>query len=275
MAEPFPFTGRFSDSVKTFAWISCFILLFVLIFRADYYSQGGGIFERVLIAFCFGVATFVGASLNTLLLKVFFPPNQESSWTVKHEIKLYALHFFTIAVFNYLLAAYFLRLIENFSFSAFLGVISSTLLVGLIPVVIHVLQQQKKHFKESYEKAAELNLNLKKPASKARADLIDLNNHKVIVDDLVYAESRKNYVFLSLSNKKDLTVRMTLKQLENKLAPYDQLVRCHRAFIVNLDKVNNVEGNAQGLKLYLSNSSSFVPVSRSYIPKINQLVKTV
>jgi len=228
-----------------------------------------------LISFWFGFATFAGACLNTAILAFILPKKLENNWSVRHEIMLYALHFFTISVFNYLLAAYLLRFTESFSVWPFLSVVSSTLLVGLIPVSIHVLQQQKKLYQNNYELAAQLNQKLLEGDSKEKNDPLDLNNNKISVDELVYVESRKNYVFLCLSNAEDLTVRMTLKKMESKLEKYEHLVRCHRAFIVNLDKVTKVEGNAQGLKLYLLNSSNFVPVSRSYITKINRLIHAV
>ena len=46
------------------------------------------------------------------------------------------------------------------------------------------------------------------------------------------------------------------------------LKRCHRSHLVNLKKVKNISGNAQGLKLELINQSEMVPVSRNYIPII-------
>ena len=248
-------------------------MLFVLVFRSDYYTQNGGLVDRILVSTWFGVATFTGASLNTLVLKLILPQEKESKWKVRHEIMLYAFHFFTIAIFNFLLASFVLRFIESFSFWSFLNVISSTLLVGTIPVSIHVLQQQKKLYKANYDLATELNQSLHKEESNEKQNRITLKDEEVIIEEIVFVESKKNYVYLASSNDEPITIRMTLKEMEKILAEYVQFVRCHRAFIVNLDRIVNVEGNAQGLKLYLNDTSYYVPVSRSYIPKVDHLIR--
>jgi DNA-binding LytR/AlgR family response regulator len=45
--------------------------------------------------------------------------------------------------------------------------------------------------------------------------------------------------------------------------PYSSFFRCHRAFIVNLDKIEQVEGNAQGYKIKLQGAENLIPVSRN------------
>ncbi len=248
-------------------------MLFVLVFRSDYYTQNGGLVKRILVSTWFGLATFAGASLNTLVLKLILPQEKENKWKVRHEIMLYAFHFFTIAVFNFLLASFVLRFIESFSFWSFLSVVSSTLLVGIIPVSIHVLQLQKKLYKANYDLATELNQSLHKEESNDQQNRITIKDEEVIIEEIVFVESKKNYVYLASSNDEPITIRMTLKEVEKILAEYVQFVRCHRAFIVNLDRIVNVEGNAQGLKLYLNDTSNYVPVSRSYIPKVDHLIR--
>ncbi len=54
-----------------------------------------------------------------------------------------------------------------------------------------------------------------------------------------------------------------LKQVQTQT-----IKRCHRSYIVNLDKVRNLKDNAQGYKLILSEMDFDIPVSRSFIPVI-------
>jgi DNA-binding LytR/AlgR family response regulator len=51
------------------------------------------------------------------------------------------------------------------------------------------------------------------------------------------------------------------------------VVRCHRSFLINVNAIEHVSGNAQGLRLQLVMVSGVeVPVSRSYIPKLRALL---
>ena len=69
---------------------------------------------------------------------------------------------------------------------------------------------------------------------------------------------------------KKVTYRVTLSSLEIQLKEASSLIRCHRSYLVNLNKVKNISGNAQGLKLELINQSEIIPVSRNYIPIVKQ-----
>ena len=63
------------------------------------------------------------------------------------------------------------------------------------------------------------------------------------------------------------TLHMSLQQVK---LPNFHIIRCHRSFVVNLDHVIEVGGNAQGLKLHLNMLEDYIPVSRKYIPVVQQ-----
>lgn len=65
-------------------------------------------------------------------------------------------------------------------------------------------------------------------------------------------------------------LRSSLSRLENQLEGQN-IVRCHRSFIVNLDKVEKVTGNAQGYKLHLETPELVVPVARKYSEIVEKL----
>ena len=54
-----------------------------------------------------------------------------------------------------------------------------------------------------------------------------------------------------------------MKKATETVYPYAVFFRCHRAYIVNLDKIEQVEGNAQGYKLKLQGTEDLIPVSRN------------
>ena len=85
----------------------------------------------------------------------------------------------------------------------------------------------------------------------------------------IVKDQKKRAAFAQNELKK-VTYRVTLSSFEAQLEKSSGLVRCHRSYLVNLKNVENISGNAQGLKLELKNQSEMVPVSRKYIPIVRQ-----
>lgn len=83
------------------------------------------------------------------------------------------------------------------------------------------------------------------------------------VEDLLYIESDKNYcniVTLGATNQ----IRITMTSAEEQLKEYPNIVRCHRAYMVNRYHVTDMDGNAaQGYRLTLDNGQ-IIPMARSY-----------
>ena len=69
---------------------------------------------------------------------------------------------------------------------------------------------------------------------------------------------------------KNRMLRTTLKKMEDALAEHSQFFRCHRTYLVNLEKVQRVSGNAQGYRLHLEALEETVPVSRNLNEVIQQ-----
>ena len=244
----------------------------MLLFRSDYLTNDAPLLRRLLVSLYFGLATFGVALLNTFIFRVAISNQREQNWKAKHEIGLYVIHFFTISISVFFLTYLIAEQSAALSITGFLRSVLSTIFVGSIPVSIHVISEQKRLFKKNFELAAQLNPGLKDRPAQGRLPEMDLNGKSVSLNDLLYAESDRNYIKLVMNNGNTDLVRMPIKQLESLLQDTPNLVRCHRAFIVNTNWIENVEGNAQGLRLYLHHRAAFVPVSRSYIPKVQHLI---
>ncbi|TSJ44075.1 response regulator transcription factor [Mucilaginibacter corticis] len=65
--------------------------------------------------------------------------------------------------------------------------------------------------------------------------------------DLVYIEAMANYVTLYTTNRK-LVVYLTIKGIQEKL-PADKFLQVHKSYIVNIDKINNIEGSILDLAI--------------------------
>jgi DNA-binding LytR/AlgR family response regulator len=44
---------------------------------------------------------------------------------------------------------------------------------------------------------------------------------------------------------------------------HQNFYRCHKSYVINLDQVNHISGNAQGYKFHLKSAEDLIPVSRS------------
>ena len=87
------------------------------------------------------------------------------------------------------------------------------------------------------------------------------------VQNLLYAEAEGNYiklVYLEGNKVMQKLLRMTMKQAEGIVQSYSSILRCHRAYLVNIHFVARVDGNMQGYRLRLKHCSEEVPVSRAY-----------
>lgn len=78
---------------------------------------------------------------------------------------------------------------------------------------------------------------------------------KIKLDDVLFFESEKDYVFIYTQQKRYLTL-LSLKQLEKEL-PANRFLRVHRSYLISLDKVDLVEGNEMVIK------GQRIPISRS------------
>ncbi|MFK7936455.1 MAG: LytR/AlgR family response regulator transcription factor, partial [Saprospiraceae bacterium] len=85
-----------------------------------------------------------------------------------------------------------------------------------------------------------------------------------LATELLYLQSADNYVEIVWQRNGALEkslLRGSLQRMEQQITlPHIQ--RCHRSFIVNLEQVISVSGNAQGYKLHLP-SEQILPVARS------------
>ena len=85
--------------------------------------------------------------------------------------------------------------------------------------------------------------------------------------DFLYAESDANYVhihYLCDGKERKAMLRSTIKDVAESVAGLPEIVRCHRAFIVNLSQVSHVESRSSGFMLVLKHVSALIPVSKTY-----------
>lgn len=94
--------------------------------------------------------------------------------------------------------------------------------------------------------------------------------------DILYVESLANYVnivFFSASDLIQKRLRGSLRDFENTLSPYPFIFHIHRAFLVNLNYITQVSGNAAGYKLQLFGTDKVLPVSKANVGRFKEIIE--
>lgn len=98
------------------------------------------------------------------------------------------------------------------------------------------------------------------------------------IDNLLFIETVGNYVKVChLRNGQVRTdmLRATSKQMEDDLHNYPMIVRCHRAFLVNLAQVEQIVTKSGSMQLFIKHSHDNIPVSRSNVSQIKEVIKNI
>lgn len=98
-------------------------------------------------------------------------------------------------------------------------------------------------------------------------------NEKItlFVSHLLYIEAVGNYVkviHLADGQVQSVMLRATSKQMEEALYDYPLVVRCHRAFLVNLNQVEQIVSSSGTMQLVMKYSRDTIPVSRNNMAQI-------
>jgi hypothetical protein len=197
-----------------------------------------------------------------------FTQNSRLIFAIRIVLELIILSATTYLIYN------FLGNFHDWSWESFFGFIRDIALSALIPMSMIFLYFSFKKTKEDYEYL------LESPRHNSDENVlinIEADNGKdvfsVYQKSLMFIEAQDNYVaiqYLENETSKRELLRTTMKSLEDKLKPY-AVIRCHRSFMVNINNIEKVVGNAHKLNLYIPYSKLPVPVSRSYVP----IIKTI
>ena len=69
------------------------------------------------------------------------------------------------------------------------------------------------------------------------------------------------------------TLRATMKQMEETLRDYPMIVRCHRAFLVNLSQVDQIVSHSGSNQLLIKHCHESLPVSRSNMAQVRAAIQ--
>ncbi len=116
-------------------------------------------------------------------------------------------------------------------------------------------------------------------SSDATPDMISFYDDKSVLkfsvkkESLIYLEASENYITICYLNKGRVSkylLRATMKKMEENFAGTG-IIRCHRSYMVNSEKVKVIRKDKEGLKLELDNPDVMdVPLSKTYVGNVMQ-----
>ncbi len=216
----------------------------------------------------------------------------EENWTLKKELSFLAVLLLCAGIGQFLIRDIIYDNPDNWSLNYFIEEVINTFLVGfLLSCIIIPINQMllfQKYAKQAFLLNEKENLDSKIIEKREYSSIetveessqenetifiktaIEQENFELNVNHFLYAKSEGNYVeiYLSTKNNKEnkLVKRSTLSNFLSQFSDFPFIIKTHRSYVMNLKKVKEVNGNAQGYKLQLVDSiDSMIPVSRSYI----------
>ena len=281
--QPYPS----DDSPGRELWKATVIGLFVALFLLTFQPFGLNLWEtshKTLKIAGFGLVTFLITAINFIIWQRLFPQLfTESRWTVGREILFIIAHLLTVSIGNRFYLEWLLGNGET-DVTSWGSMILITFLVGMFPVIglvmLNYIRQLKKYSRAAADLPVPTHDSPGIPEQNAAVtqtpelaeEVITLvaDNEKdtltLLADELLFIESSDNYCTIVYRKNGRLTkplVRSSLSRLEKKIAR-PHIVRCHRSYVVNLNQIERVTGNAQGYKLHLLEGQFQIPVARQY-----------
>ncbi|MCE1155016.1 MAG: LytTR family transcriptional regulator [Bacteroidales bacterium] len=184
---------------------------------------------------------------------------------------------FAMSLFYALFSKYVPEGSENRDFMEILQqAIFNTSLVLLLPYGISMLYFSWKEKSKLLEEHKELAGPPEIPRKRRIAFTDEKGEVKITIElnHLVYIESADNYATIHYINKERLSrfpIRNSLKYFEQNLIEDTPLVRCHRSYIINLDKVKVLKKTKDGIFMELDlNQLADIPVSKTYYDSVMQ-----
>lgn len=271
------------ESAAARRWQTCllysgFVFLFLFIFQPFGLSElPNGLFT---VALGYGLTTFVVMALLNLAFPPLFPRYfVEEKWTLGRELGWTLVNIALIGLANLIYSSFVL--VFTFSIKGLLVMETFTIAVGLFPISISLLIKEARLSKKYVQRSETINRLLDEQIpvtvsptisqsltlpSETRAEDFSLS-----AEQLLYIRSSDNYVevFYKVPDAVERKLlRNSLKNITEAVQAWPNLFRCHKSYLVNLDRVRHVSGNAQGYKLHVEGVDLLIPVSRQWNDEI-------
>ncbi len=286
--KPYPAENGIKGTLINAAGISVFLFAFMFIFGPFGISNAHPS-EKFWSVSLFAVINFICILIFYLISQSLFPHFfREEKWTVGKEIISIASILILITFVCTIVSVFYFG--SSFSFGGFFILTGKIFSIALLPVGFSILTKYNTMLKRNLKAAEKMSQSLHEIVPERNENEVHLvnesplivfkqerggNNFKVPLDKFIYAESEGNYLlvhYLENNLVQSQKVRTTIKQMEEEYSEFNNLFRSHRAYWVNMNFVENVNGNSRGYTLFIKDIQQEIPVSRKYIPLLKSFL---
>ena len=95
---------------------------------------------------------------------------------------------------------------------------------------------------------------------------VDREMSKILLHEILYIESCKEYVKLHLENGKSILVKQSISSLEKLLSPH-RFVRVHRSYITTIEKISSYNST------HVVIDDKKIPIGRLYKNDVENILK--
>jgi len=277
--QPFP---KSDYKWQTIISVSVIITLFLILIKPLGIKVSGDNYNEYFSIMEFGLITLIILFIDLILIERIFPNYfKENNWFIGKKILWLFIVISSIGVGNLLYSALYLNLLE-LTLGDFISFQLITMGVAIIPVSIFVFIKHQYLSKKNIDTSDTINEKLirnnQEITIKSIITFHSYNNKSSVdfyVNDFFYIESKGNYVelYLLIENKIEcIKLRNTIKKSTMLFSDYPNIIQCHRAYIINVNKIISTKGNSQGLKLKIRNCDAEIPVSRNFVNSVKYIL---
>lgn len=278
--HPYPFNNNFKHNLRTIVMVSMGFMLLMLYFQPFgvnfLESDSDGYF--VLAA---GMLNALVLFVSTLILPGMFPVLFDTKrWTIRKEL-----------IWN---ASMFVMLAVSFALTALLfniqGMVSLPLFrsgaLALLPLVLFNIVNYNTALKEKFRKA--IDSGKQWLSDESEATRLEKEEQKIIIQsengkevfkknlkDIVLIQSASNYIeifYREHASIRKRLLRKTLHAVENHLAEFDAIKKCHRCCLVNMDQIKQLVGAPSNYFLEVDGLDFRIPLSRHKVAEFKKLL---
>ena len=270
---PYPFYEHIRQRFKICLGIGVFIAAFCVLikpFGLDRLSTAKQL-GYGLVSFL--VCSFYILLLPELLKKIL----RNKGWKVYKEMLWVTLIILSLTIANYFYSGFAFEAGYAFDWASFWLVLFYTSLVAVIPAITIILYKQLFLYKKVVREVAIMDAEIVSGHSlwkyRTNPDMLTISSESgndglnTDVNDFIFLMSSGNYIevyYMKDNEVRKKLIRNSISKVACEVSSFPQLVRCHRSYIINLNRIIHVSGNLQGYQLQFERVDQLIPVSRSY-----------
>ena len=260
LSKQIKFTSVFKRQLLIGFLIGAF-LSFVIIFLEPFDTDNFKSNNKTILLLGYGVLMMVTISVQGYYEQKYYRKTNKV-WTIFNETISITTFFIISGTILYLYNCFFVNNLD-YSIASHLNFYKNIVIV-FVPIILPLILLLRNKLGEFVIPTSSDLITI---VGKNKKEVLKINKNQIL-----FIKADENYIHINYTNKNQLqtkTFRETLTGI-NKQFPF--LVKCHKSYLINMDSVKDVIGNSQNAKISFHNIDLKIPLSKSFYPKITDLI---